>query len=114
VKIIEQFIKELEDNPVQTIGNYMFFVDECHHAKWKVAFGHEDPLTVYLLITEHLYWWKKTTLEVFGSYIHTYKFNEAVEDEVVKDLVYEGETLIKIIIPSKSRCLFEAKTKGLK
>jgi type I restriction enzyme R subunit len=25
----EQFIKELEDNPVQTIGNYMFFVDEC-------------------------------------------------------------------------------------
>ncbi|MCX6179091.1 MAG: hypothetical protein NT163_06985 [Chlorobiales bacterium] len=24
-----------------------------------------------------------TTLEVFGYYIHTYKFNEAVEDRVV-------------------------------
>jgi type I restriction enzyme R subunit len=48
---------------------------------------------------------KKQLWKFFGSYIHTYKFNEAVEDEVVKDLVYEGETLIKIIIPSKSRCL---------
>ena len=33
---------------------------------------------------------KQTSLEVFGGYIHTYKFGEAVEDEVVLDLVYEA------------------------
>ena len=27
---------------------------------------------------------------IFGKYIHTYKFNEAVEDEVVLDLLYEA------------------------
>ena len=27
-------------------------------------------------------------LEVFGGYIHTYKFNEAVEDGVILDLLY--------------------------
>jgi type I restriction enzyme R subunit len=47
---------------------------------------------------------KKTTLKFFGSYIHTYKFNEAVEDEVVKDLVYEGRDIDQNYHPSKSRC----------
>ena len=36
---------------------------------------------------------KQTTLEVFGHYIHTYKFSEAVEDEVVLDLVYEARDI---------------------
>ncbi len=34
-----------------------------------------------------------TSLEVFGSYIHTYKFSEAVEDKVVLDLVYEARDI---------------------
>jgi len=41
---------------------------------------------------------RQTSLEIFGGYIHTYKFSEAVEDEVVLDLVYEardiGQTLV--------------------
>jgi hypothetical protein len=36
---------------------------------------------------------KQTSLEVFGGYIHTYKFSEAVEDEVVLDLVYEARDI---------------------
>jgi len=36
---------------------------------------------------------KATSLEVFGRYIHTYKFNEAVEDHVVLDLVYEAQDI---------------------
>ncbi len=31
---------------------------------------------------------RATSLEVFGGYIHTYKFSEGVEDGVVLDLVY--------------------------
>src|SRR5690606_16264052 len=57
---------------------------------------------------------KKTTMEVFGTYIHTYKFNEAVEDEVVKDLVYEGRDVDQRIgAPEKIDEWFEIKTKGL-
>jgi type I restriction enzyme R subunit len=36
---------------------------------------------------------KATSLEVFGGYIHTYKFSEAVEDGVVLDLVYEARDI---------------------
>jgi type I restriction enzyme R subunit len=36
---------------------------------------------------------KITSLEVFGGYIHTYKFSEGVEDQVVLDLVYEARDI---------------------
>lgn len=32
----------------------------------------------------------KNSLETFGTYIHTYKFDEAVNDRVVLDLRYEA------------------------
>lgn len=57
---------------------------------------------------------RQTSLEVFGKYIHTYKFNEAVEDEVVLDLVYEARDIDqKISSPQKIDEWFEAKTRGL-
>jgi len=36
---------------------------------------------------------RATSLELFGRYIHTYKFNEAVADNVVLDLVYEARDI---------------------
>jgi type I restriction enzyme R subunit len=36
---------------------------------------------------------RQTSLEVFGSYIHTYKFSEGVEDKVVLDLLYEARDI---------------------
>src|SRR5207302_11476732 len=57
---------------------------------------------------------KKTSLEVFGSYIHTYKFSEAVEDEVVLDLIYEARDIDQWLgSEDKIDAWFEAKTKGL-
>src|SRR5262249_674432 len=57
---------------------------------------------------------KQTSLEVFGTYIHTYKFGEAVEDEVVLDLVYEARDISQELgSPLKVDAWFEAKTKGL-
>jgi type I restriction enzyme R subunit len=56
----------------------------------------------------------KTSREVFGDYIHTYKFGEAVEDEVVLDLVYEARDISQELgSPQKVDAWFEAKTKGL-
>jgi type I restriction enzyme, R subunit len=57
---------------------------------------------------------KQTSLEVFGRYIHTYKFGEAVEDEVVLDLVYEARDINQRLGDErKIDAWFDAKTKGL-
>jgi len=115
----EDFIRELEDNPVQTVGELYVFVDECHRTQGgKLHQVMKTMLNKAIFIgftgTPLLKQDKKTTLEVFGSYIHTYKFNEAVEDEVVKDLVYEGRDIDqKLASPAKVDAWFEAKTKGL-
>src|SRR4029453_8715592 len=57
---------------------------------------------------------KKKSIEVFGRYIHTYKFDEAVRDGVVLDLRYEARDIDQNIT-SQARIdqWFEAKTKGL-
>ena len=57
---------------------------------------------------------KKSSLEVFGGYIHTYKFSEGVEDGVVLDLVYEARDIDQRLgSVDKIDAWFEAKTKGL-
>ena len=57
---------------------------------------------------------RKTSLEVFGRYIHTYKFDEAVQDEVVLDLVYEARDVEQALgSQDKIDAWFDAKTKGL-
>ena len=57
---------------------------------------------------------KATSLEKFGTYIHTYKFDEAVADRVVLDLRYEARDIDpSISSPDKIDQWFEAKTKGL-
>jgi type I restriction enzyme, R subunit len=57
---------------------------------------------------------KQTSVEVFGGYIHTYKFGEAVEDEVVLDLVYEARDIEQTLgSQEKTDAWFEAKTKAL-
>jgi type I restriction enzyme R subunit len=115
----EDFVRELEENPVQTIGELYVFVDECHrtqsgklHLVMKTML--QNAIFIGFTGTPLLKQDKKTTMEVFGSYIHTYKFNEAVEDEVVKDLVYEGRDIDqKLSSPAKVDAWFEAKTRGL-
>jgi type I restriction enzyme R subunit len=44
---------------------------------------------------------KQTSLEVFGSYIHTYKFDEAVSDGVVLDLRYEARDIDQHLSPPR-------------
>src|SRR5699024_12627857 len=53
-------------------------------------------------------------LSIFGQYIHTYKFNEGVEDGVILDLVYEARDIDQSLT-SKEKIdeWFKSKTKGL-
>ena len=57
---------------------------------------------------------KQTSIEVFGRYIHTYKFDEAVRDGVVLDLRYEARDIDQSITSqAKIDQWFEPKTQGL-
>jgi len=115
----EDFIKELESSPSQAVGELFLFVDECHrtqsgklHRTMKAML----PSAIFIGFTGTplLKKDRQTSLEVFGKYIHTYKFNEAVEDEVVLDLIYEARDIDqKISSPEKIDAWFEYKTKGL-
>ena len=115
----EQFIKELEAQPCQTVGELFVFVDECHrtqsgklHRTMKALM----PNAVFIgftgtpLLKED----KQTSQVVFGGYIHTYKFSEGVEDGVVLDLVYEARDIDQRLgSEDKIDAWFDAKTKGL-
>jgi len=114
-----EFIKELEDSPSQTVGELFIFVDECHRTQsGKLHKVMKAILKTAVFIgftgTPLLKQDKQTSLEVFGKYIHTYKFSEGVEDGVVLDLVYEARDIDqKLTSTQKIDEWFEAKTKGL-
>lgn len=115
----DAFIKELEAQPAKTVGEVFVFVDECHRTqsgKLHKAMKALMPNAVFIGFTGTplLKRDKQTSLEVFGGYIHTYKFSEAVEDEVVLDLLYEARDIDQRLgAEDKIEGWFEAKTKGL-
>jgi type I restriction enzyme R subunit len=113
------FIEELKSGPTKTVGELFVFVDECHrtqsgklHKAMKAIL--KNAVFIGFTGTPLLKQDRQTSLEVFGKYIHTYKFNEAVEDEVVRDLVYEARDIDqKLTSQQRIDEWFEAKTKGL-
>lgn len=115
----DTFIEEVKRSPANTVGELFIFVDECHrtqsgklHKTMKAIL--KNAVFLGFTGTPLLKQDKQTSLEVFGKYIHTYKFNEAVADEVVLDLVYEARDIDqKISSSQKIDEWFEAKTRGL-
>ena len=115
----DAFIEELKSSPARTVGEIFVFVDECHrtqsgklHKAMKAIM--QNAIFIGFTGTPLLKQDKQTSLEVFGKYIHTYKFNEAVDDDVVKDLVYEARDIDqRISSQERIDAWFEAKTKGL-
>ncbi len=115
----EQFIKDLQAQPCPTVGDLFVFVDECHRTqsnKLHRTMKAMMPNAVFIGFTGTplLKPDRQTSLEVFGSYIHTYKFSEAVADKVVLDLVYEARDIARWLgAEDKIDAWFDAKTKGL-
>jgi type I restriction enzyme R subunit len=115
----DQFIRELEAQPSQAVGEIFVFVDECHrtesgklHRLMKAIL--KNAVFIGFTGTPLLKQDKQTTSEVFGHYIHTYKFSEGVEDEVVLDLVYEARDIDQHLgSQDKIDAWFDAKTRGL-
>ena len=100
-------------------GDNYVFVDECHrtqsgklHEAMKLILP--DALLIGFTGTPLLKKDKKKSIEVFGKYIHTYKYDEAVRDKAVLDLRYEARNVDQnIASPAKIDQWFEAKTRGL-
>ncbi|MCR5886685.1 type I restriction endonuclease subunit R [Hymenobacter sp. J193] len=101
-------------------GELWVLVDECHrtqsgklHEAMKQLLGEGATLLGFtgtpLLKTD-----KRSTLETFGPFIHTYKMDAAVRDGVVLELRYEARDIDQYIgSPKKIDAWFEAKTSGL-
>lgn len=119
VNNFDAYIEELKSGPSNTVGEIFVFVDECHrsesgkmHKTMKAIL--KNAVFIGFTGTPLLKKDKKTTHDVFGKYIHTYKFDEAVEDGVVLDLIYEARDIdTKLSSPKKVDTWFESKTKGL-
>lgn len=119
VEDFDKYIEELKSGPSKTFGELFVFVDECHrtqsgklHKAMKAIL--QNAVFIGFTGTPLLKQDKQTSLEVFGKYIHTYKFNEAVEDKVVLDLIYEARDIDqRLTSTERVDAWFEAKTKGL-
>ena len=107
-KSVEQWMKEIADNlncqfpGFKAKGNIFVFVDECHRTQGGIlnkAMRHimgNDVMMIGFTGTPLLSKKDKaraSSQESFGRYIHTYRFNEAVDDKVVLDLRYEARNI---------------------
>ncbi|ODB80638.1 MULTISPECIES: type I restriction endonuclease subunit R [Micromonospora] len=116
------FIRELNatvPKDFRAKGNLFVFVDEAHRSqsgKMHDAMKALMPGAMFIGFTGTplLKADKATTIEKFGSFIHTYKFDEGVADGVVLDLRYEARNIDQeLTSPEKVDKWFEAKTKGM-
>lgn len=119
--IMEAIAKSLPAG-FEPAGNFYVFVDECHrtqggvlHQAMKQIMG-DKVMMIGFTGTPLLKKNKTTTLEQFGPFIHTYKFDEAVKDGVILDLQYEARNVEQEIEEGdkdKIDRMFEARTIGL-
>ena len=118
----DEFIAELKKSlpkDFRAKGDLFVFVDECHRTQsGKLHEAMKSILPEAMFIgftgTPLMKRDKKKSIEIFGRYIHTYKFNEAVADGVVLDLRYEARDIDQNITSTKKvDDWFDAKTKGL-
>ncbi|WP_421368127.1 type I restriction endonuclease subunit R [Agrobacterium tumefaciens] len=110
---------DLSGQPPIVTGRFYVFVDECHRTQGgtmnkQMKRWLEGAIFVGFTGTPLLTKDKQTTREVFGTYIHTYKFQEAVRDKVVLDLKYEARDVPqRMTTPEAVDAWFEKSTKGL-
>ena len=126
--LIHKFDPNLQGDPPPIQGHFYVFVDECHRTQ-----GSERKIDSGKMHKQMKSWLanaifigftgtpllrkdkdKLNTREVFGTYIHTYKFYEAVEDKVILDLKYEARDVPQRLTSQQAiDQWFQQKTKGL-
>jgi len=110
---------DLKGDPPPIHGRFYVFVDECHRTQGgnmnkQMKRWLADAIFIGFTGTPLLRKDRQTTRDVFGTYIHTYKFHEAVADKVVLDLKYEARDVPQRLTSRKAiDAWFEKKTRGL-
>jgi type I restriction enzyme R subunit len=118
--LIHKFdVADLNGEPPPVSGRFYVFVDECHRTqggdmnkqmkRWLAG-----AIFIGFTGTPLLRRDKRMTRDVFGTYIHTYKFHEGVADGVILDLKYEARDVPQRLTSQAAiDQWFEHKTKGL-
>jgi len=118
--LIHKFdVADLKGEPPPVSGRFYVFVDECHRTqggdmntqmkRWLAG-----AIFIGFTGTPLLRKDKQMTRDVFGIYIHTYKFHEGVADGVILDLKYEARDVPQRLTSQAAiDQWFEQKTKGL-
>jgi type I restriction enzyme R subunit len=110
---------DLKGPPPEVFGKFYVFVDECHRTQGgdmnrQMKRWIPNGIFIGFTGTPLLKSDRKTSQEVFGTYIHTYKFHQGVADGVVLDLKYEARDVPqKLTKPEAIEEYFERKTKIL-
>ena len=110
---------DLNGPPPPVQGRFYVFVDECHRTqggdmnrqmkRWLAS-----AIFVGFTGTPLLRRDKPMTRDVFGTYIHTYKFHEGVADGVILDLKYEARDVPQRLTSQAAiDNWFERKTRNL-
>lgn len=119
---VEEYLREIQANITANFtakGDIYVFIDECHRTqsgKLHRAMKSFLPNALFFGFTGTplMKKDKQSSLETFGPYIHTYKYDEAVKDKVVLDLAYEARDIDQDLTSQvKVDQWFDAKTKGL-
>ncbi|GHV93339.1 restriction endonuclease [Spirochaetia bacterium] len=118
----DRYIEELKKTlppDFSAKGEFHVFVDECHRTqsgKLHKAMKAILPNAIFIGFTGTplLKKDKATSIEVFGGYIHTYKYDQGVKDGIVLDLRYEARDVPQnITSQDKIDAWFETKTAAL-
>ena len=110
---------DLKGPPPPVQGRFYVFVDECHRTQGgdmnkQMKRWLADAVFIGFTGTPLLRRDKQMTRDVFGTYIHTYKFHQAVADKVVLDLKYEARDVPQRLLSQRAiDAWFEQKTKNL-
>ena len=119
---IDRYVRELRSQVAAGFrpeGDIYVFVDECHrtqsgklHRAMKMLLP--EATMIGFTGTPLLKSDKARSIETFGPYIHTYKYDEAIDDKVVLDLRYEARDIDQhLTSEDKVDQWFDLKTKGL-
>ncbi len=110
---------DLKGPPPPVHGRFYVFVDECHRTQGgemnrQMKRWLETAIFIGFTGTPLLRKDKLMTRDVFGTYIHTYKFHEGVADGVILDLKYEARDVPqRLTSPAAIDAWFEQKTRVL-
>ena len=110
---------DLTGIPPPVSGRFYVFVDECHRTQGgdmnrQMKRWLEGAVFVGFTGTPLLRRDRRMTRDVFGTYIHTYKFHEGVADGVILDLKYEARDIPQRLTSQAAiDRWFEQKTRGL-